>query len=107
MIERPSSLLCAAILLVLGCETSPAPDVHPEQLAKAFSSLLLSREEWQSHRSTLTAEQYQSKVDSLLVQNGFTRETFYKTLQQIAREPAAFRSFAQNASELLVASQNR
>ncbi len=107
MTQRSSSLFCCALLVVFGCETSSPPDVRSGQLAKAYSSLLLSREEWQSPRSTLTAEQYQSKVDSVLVQNGFTRESFYKTLQQIAREPAAFRSFAQNASELLVDNQNR
>ncbi|MGH2567537.1 MAG: hypothetical protein ACRDGA_04305 [Bacteroidota bacterium] len=94
------------MILIVSCEKDPSDDSHLDRLAQSYSSLLMLHEESKSQPLTISPEQYQRRIDSLLAQNGFTHESFRSSLQRLSGEPAALRSFSQKLAELVAPQRN-
>jgi hypothetical protein len=92
-------LLILSLAVVTGCQKLPEAHEQTLRAAEAHSALLRLHEQSRNPTSTMTAETYQFRVDSILTRFGFTRESFRTTLQQLARDPIQLRHFSQKLLE--------
>lgn len=94
-----------SVIVLIGCQEIPEAQEQTQRAAEAHSALLLLHEQYRNLRSTMTAETYQFRADSILTHYGFTRELFRKTLQELSQDPAQLRHFSQKLSEPLSTTQ--
>jgi hypothetical protein len=94
---RPAlSILFVILLLSSGCakrkETLSPDDV---KLVPVYAGLVMLSEEYKASASQPDTAVYQHQVDSLLANNGLTRDEFSNRLKLLAQSPLAYQQFTE------------
>jgi hypothetical protein len=89
-------VLFVLLSLMCGCakrKENLTPD--DERLVPVYAGLLLLSEEYKASASQPDSAAYRCGVDSILSENGLTRELFLNKLKMLAQSPPVHQQFAE------------
>ena len=81
-------------LMLIGCAKPPQTlTPNDAKLVPVYASLLVMSEEFRLSHAPLDSAHYQTEVQTLLTDNGLTKEEFSNRLHSLAQQPDVFQDF--------------